>query len=47
MAECILTFQAGREAAVSGKPRDSRRRADWLEGWDAIASERPEPKEWR
>jgi len=34
MADDILQFQAGREAALEGKPRDRRRSADWLEGWD-------------
>ena len=30
----ILDFQAGREARIAGKPRDRRRNADWLRGWD-------------
>lgn len=34
MAEDILQFQAGREARMDAKPRDGRRTADWLEGWD-------------
>ena len=40
MASDILAFQAGREAALAGKPRDRRRCADWLEGWDQVAEER-------
>ncbi len=43
MADDILAFQAGREAAMTGKPRDRRRSADWLEGYDIILSEEP----WR
>lgn len=30
----ITAFQQGREARISGKPRDGRRNADWLRGWD-------------
>ncbi len=37
MAEDILQFQAGRQAAIEGKPRDGRRSADWLEGYDMEA----------
>ncbi len=32
----IIAFQAGREARISNKPRDGRRNADWLRGWDAV-----------
>lgn len=32
----IIAFQAGREARIDGKPRDARRNADWLHGWDTI-----------
>lgn len=39
MAECINQFQAGREAAMAGRKRDARRSADWLEGWDQVASD--------
>lgn len=37
MAENIIAFQAGREAAMSGGARDARRSADWLEGYDSEA----------
>ena len=37
MAENIIAFQAGREAAMSGQARDARRSADWLEGYDSEA----------
>lgn len=37
MADDILQFQAGREAAIAGRPRDARRSKDWLEGWDMVA----------
>lgn len=30
----VVQFQAGREAQINGKPRDGRRSADWLDGWD-------------
>jgi hypothetical protein len=40
MADNILQFQAGREAAMNGDKRDSRRHKDWLEGFDAITSQR-------
>lgn len=43
MAENILEFQAGREAAMRGDRRDKRRNADWLEGFDQVANEK-EPK---
>jgi hypothetical protein len=36
MADDIAQFQAGREAAMEGKPRDGRRGADWLEGFDQV-----------
>ena len=36
MANDIIAYQAGREAAIEGKPRDQRRSADWLEGYDAV-----------
>jgi len=32
----ILGFQAGREARIANKPRDGRRNADWLHGWDTV-----------
>lgn len=41
MADDILAFQAGREAAIAGMPRDGRRSADWLEGWDQVALQAP------
>jgi hypothetical protein len=34
MADDITQFQAGRTAAIEGKPRDKRRSQDWLEGYD-------------
>ena len=40
MANDILAFQAGREDAIAGKPRDGRRCVDWLGGWDQVAGER-------
>lgn len=40
MAEDIIAFQAGREAAIAGKARDGRRSADWLEGFDQVAGYR-------
>lgn len=39
MAEDVIQFQAGRQAAIDGKPRDGRRSADWLEGYDQVAAE--------
>lgn len=33
MADNIHQFQAGREAAMAGKPLDNRRAWDWREGW--------------
>jgi hypothetical protein len=38
MADDIAQFQAGREAAMEGKPRDGRRCKDWLEGYDMEAN---------
>lgn len=32
----IIAFQAGREARIANKPRDGRRNADWLRGWDQV-----------
>lgn len=32
----ILDFQRGREARMSDKPRDARRNAGWLRGWDQV-----------
>lgn len=32
----VIAFQAGREARIDGKPRDGRRSADWLHGWDTV-----------
>lgn len=32
----IIAFQAGREARIADKPRDARRNADWLRGWDTV-----------
>ena len=39
MADNILQFQAGREAAMCGLTRDERRGKDWLEGYDQIKAE--------
>jgi hypothetical protein len=39
MAESILQFQAGREAAMCGLTRDARRSKDWLEGYDQVKAE--------
>jgi len=30
----MADFQAGREARINQRPRDGRRNADWLRGWD-------------
>lgn len=38
MAEDIIQFQDGREAAIAGKRRDRRRSADWLEGHDQVTA---------
>lgn len=35
----ILNYQAGREARINGAPRDKRRNADWLRGWDDVDAE--------
>lgn len=32
----IIAFQEGREARIDGRPRDGRRNADWLHGWDTV-----------
>jgi hypothetical protein len=40
MADNILQFQAGRESAMNGKKRDARKHKDWLEGFDAIMSQK-------
>lgn len=32
----IRDFQAGREARIAKRPRDGRRNADWLRGWDQV-----------
>jgi hypothetical protein len=37
MAENIIAFQSGREAAMGGYARDARRSADWLAGYDMEA----------
>jgi hypothetical protein len=39
MAENIVQFQAGREAAMCGLTRDVRRSKDWLEGYDQVKAE--------
>jgi predicted AAA+ superfamily ATPase len=39
MADNILQFQAGREAAMCGLTRDIRRSKDWLEGYDQVKAE--------
>lgn len=39
MAENILQFQTGREAAMCGLSRDTRRSKDWLEGYDQVKAE--------
>jgi len=36
LANDILQFQAGREAAIAGKPLDKRRSKDWQEGWRQV-----------
>jgi len=45
MADNILQFQSGREAAIMGDPRDARRTADWLEGYDMEAGRESPPGE--
>jgi len=42
MAEDILQFQTGREAAMNGFRRDERRSKDWLEGYDQVKAENDE-----
>ena len=42
MAENMLQFQAGREAAMCGLTRDERRSKDWLEGYDQVKAETDE-----
>jgi len=39
MADDIIQFQEGREAAIAGKPCDKRRSADWQEGWRQVMNE--------
>lgn len=39
MADNILDFQKGREAAMCGLTRDERRSKDWLEGYDEVKAE--------
>ena len=39
MAENILAFQAGRDAAMKGERRDGRRSPDWLEGYDQVSAD--------
>ena len=39
MADNILEFQKGREAAMCGLTRDQRRSKDWLEGYDQVKAE--------
>lgn len=39
MAEDVHKFQDGREAAINCMPRDARRSADWLEGYDQVHNE--------
>ena len=39
MADNILQFQAGREAAMCGLTRDTRRSKDWIEGYDQVKAE--------
>jgi hypothetical protein len=39
MADCLFTFQMGRDAAMRGDVRDARRSPDWLEGYDQVANE--------
>jgi len=36
MADNILDFQAGRDAAIDCLTRDARRSKDWLEGYDQV-----------
>ena len=39
MAEDMLQFQSGREAAMHRFKRDERRSKDWLEGYDQVRAE--------
>lgn len=39
MADSILHFQDGREAAMRGEKRDARRNRDWLEGFDQVTAQ--------
>ena len=39
MAENIIQFQAGREAAMCGLTRNEQRSKDWLEGYDQVKAE--------
>lgn len=36
MANDILHFQNGREAAMAGLKRNARKHKDWLEGYDQV-----------
>jgi hypothetical protein len=36
MAENIFKFQDGREAAMAGMKRDTRKHKDWLAGYDEV-----------
>ena len=36
MANNILQFQDGREAAMAGLKRDARKSKDWLEGYGQV-----------
>lgn len=47
MAESIIQFQDGREAAIAGKKRDARKNADWLEGYDQVTYWRTAVTNWR
>jgi hypothetical protein len=41
MADDIIQFQSGREAAMSGLKRDGRKHRDWLEGYDQVKLSEP------
>lgn len=47
MAENIIQFQAGREAAMANQKRDARKSADWLEGFDQVNDWRNAVNNWR
>jgi hypothetical protein len=47
VAESIIQFQEGRNAAIAGKKRDARKSADWLEGYDQVAYWQNAVKNWR